>query len=615
MTNESNYTGKHFGSYCLEKEIARGSFGVVYLARHAIITKYIVVVKLLDFRHLGSQKELDGFQDEAQILAELTHPHILPFKDYGVQEGLPYLVVEYATKGSLRDRLQQIQRPNLLPTEDALTILSQVGQALQFAHQHKPESIVHRDLKPSNILFNAKGEALLADFGIARALPETGIKFTEAIGTPPYMAPEQFQGSISVASDQYSLGCIAYELFTGHLPFKGDTAATFMHKHLTENPKPPRELNSSLPEHIEHAILKAMAKQRADRHADISAFIEALTDVSKPISIESDFWNEPTEPNSRALKSSFEIEPTEPEKTQEQWLQEGNDYYGAKHYDEALMAYEQAIRLNPNNATFHRNKGNALKMLGRNKEAVLAYEQAIQLDPKNATFYRNKGNLFLILKQYQEAVQSYEQAIRIESKNKNAYLGKGEALCGLAHFEKALEAYEQALEIDPGSVSANLGKGNALHNLKRYDEAFETYERTIRLDPSNAILYVNEGDVLYDLKRYEEALASYELATRLDPNNADVQNKAGNVLHNLKRYEQALIFYQRAIHLSPNSTQAYNNKGNVLRSLKRYREALLAYEQALRLDSNNAVFLTNKGNILRDLERNQEALVGHLSIT
>ncbi len=147
---------KQIGNYRIKSEIAAGTFGSVYLAKHLIFeNKPPVAIKLL--RHLGSAKERDRFLQEARFLYNLKHPSILPLEDAGLYEGFLYLVVEHASNGSLHDRLRR-QPSQSLPIGEALAILSQIAQALQYAHD---QNIVHRDLKPANILFNAKGEAVL----------------------------------------------------------------------------------------------------------------------------------------------------------------------------------------------------------------------------------------------------------------------------------------------------------------------------------------------------------------------------------------------------------------------------------------------------------------------
>jgi serine/threonine protein kinase len=177
------------GNYRLLEELASGAFGRVHRAEHIHLSNRIVAVKLLH-AHLSSEKEQKSFLHEANILEMLKHAHILPILDVGIHEGrTPYMITEFASQGSLRQRLSR-QTPQLLPFEETLRILTQVAQALQIAHQ---QQIVHRDLKPENILFHTNGNALLADFGISTVLGSMSVQQATITGTPPYMAPEQFK--------------------------------------------------------------------------------------------------------------------------------------------------------------------------------------------------------------------------------------------------------------------------------------------------------------------------------------------------------------------------------------------------------------------------------------
>jgi serine/threonine protein kinase len=188
-------------NYRLISKLGSGAFGNVYKAQHAILTNRIVAIKLMRPDHTESEEAMIRFLTESQILERLRHPYILPIIDVGIHRGLPYLVTEYAPNGSHRDRLQR-QVSRSLPIAEALTILSQIGQALQYAHDH---NIIHRDLKPENILFNEKGHALVADFGIATTLNTSSIKQTNALGTYQYMAPEELE---SIARDMDSSICL-----------------------------------------------------------------------------------------------------------------------------------------------------------------------------------------------------------------------------------------------------------------------------------------------------------------------------------------------------------------------------------------------------------------------
>src|SRR5947209_5261440 len=271
MSEVSNGLIQALGNYRILAEIGSGSSGKVYQGKHIILTERTVAIKLLH-SHLRSAEEYERFVEEARILERLKHPHILHIFDVVIHEGFPYLVAEYAPHGSLRNHLNEYL-PNPMPLEEALTVLTQVGRGLYYAHRH---NVIHRDLKPENILFNAQGQALLADFGIATTLSTESIIHATITGTPSYMAPEQFQGTVSKESDQYALGCVAYELLTGRAPFTASDIFTMGINHLMREPLPPRQLNPQLPPHIERAILKAMAKQRSDRYADIKTFILAL---------------------------------------------------------------------------------------------------------------------------------------------------------------------------------------------------------------------------------------------------------------------------------------------------------------------------------------------------
>lgn len=372
MADERGFIGRQLGSYRLVAKIDSGFYGSVYKGQHLIFEdEPIVAIKVL-YAQLASSEESDQFIREARLLKKLKHPFILPILDASIQDGVAYVITEYASRGSLRDLIKrQSNRP--FPLEEALTLLSQIGQALHHAHQ---QYIVHRDLKPANVLFNGRGEALLADFGIAAVLGKAGTRQLGLYGTPAYMAPEQFEGFVSTKSDQYALGCIAYELVTGRKPFNVEDVLmeAIWYQHAKVDPTPPTQLNPLLPLHIEQAILKAMAKERTNRHADVSAFLAAL------------------------------------QKSVQQWLTEGNTLADLKRYEEALSAYEHAIRLDSNLAIAYNNKGNTLYSLKRYVEALSAYEQAIYLNPDYANAYHSMGITLTKLGKSKEAQRAYAKA-------------------------------------------------------------------------------------------------------------------------------------------------------------------------------------------------------------
>ncbi|MGH2507506.1 MAG: protein kinase domain-containing protein [Ktedonobacteraceae bacterium] len=288
--------GEHIGNYQLVEVLASGTFGRVYRAEHTLLTQRQVAIKFLRLERLDKAKERNAFLQEAHFLDQLKHSALLPIIDVGLANEIPYIITEYAPNGTLRTYLKrQAKQPVAL--DEALRIMVPVSEALHYAHEH---NIVHRDLKPENILFNEQNEPLLADFGIAVLLNAGTTLLSNISGTAPYMAPEQFTGLISYKSDQYALGCILYELLTGQRPFTAARAniEEMGYQHVNVPPIPPKQLNPAIPAYVEAALLKALAKERSERHPTVAAFLEALcTESPTPHLVEQPKVSEvPTQP-------------------------------------------------------------------------------------------------------------------------------------------------------------------------------------------------------------------------------------------------------------------------------------------------------------------------------
>jgi tRNA A-37 threonylcarbamoyl transferase component Bud32 len=268
------------GRYVLEREIGRGGMATVYRARD---TKHSrpVAIKVLD-AVLAHRVGAGRFLREIQITANLQHPHILPLHDSGEFEGLVYYVMPFVAGETLRDRLR---REGRLPVADAIRLARDIASALDYAHRR---DVVHRDIKPANILIE-DGQAIVADFGIARAISASGAgdgvrdgltstRPGQTLGTPAYMSPEQVSGDreLSGASDVYSLGCVVYEMLAGEPPFTSPSAHAIMSRHLHEPPPSVRALRPEVPTEVENALAKALAKEPSERFPSATAFSDAL---------------------------------------------------------------------------------------------------------------------------------------------------------------------------------------------------------------------------------------------------------------------------------------------------------------------------------------------------
>ncbi|HEY7635344.1 MAG TPA: protein kinase [Gemmatimonadales bacterium] len=261
--------------YRIERELGRGGMATVYLAQD-IRHKRPVALKVLH-PELAATLGPERFQREIEMAARLQHPHILPVHDSGEAAGQLWFTMPFVEGESLRDRLTHQKQ---LPIEDALRITTEAARALDYAHRH---GVIHRDIKPENILLTKEGDTLVADLGIGRALDTAGDedKLTQTgvvVGTPTYMSPEQAAGEreLDGRSDIYSLGAVLYEMLAGEPPHSGPTAQAIMARRFMGDVPRVREARPTVPEAVEQALLKALARVPADRFQTAAEFARAL---------------------------------------------------------------------------------------------------------------------------------------------------------------------------------------------------------------------------------------------------------------------------------------------------------------------------------------------------
>jgi serine/threonine-protein kinase len=278
MTSD-DLINQRLGQYEIRSLLGRGGMAAVYLARQMSMDRE-VAVKVMAKELADDEQFVARFEHEAQVIAKLQHPHILPVIDFGREGKNIYIVMQLVRGGSLDDRL----RDSLLSLTTASRMLTQIASALTFAHE---QGVIHRDLKPNNVLLDERSNAYLTDFGIAKMLagtikhPATG----NILGTPAYMAPEQWRGEpVDARTDIYSLGVMLYEMVLGRLPFTGDTPFTLMYKHFNDAPPPPRQINPDMHPAIEAVILRALAKDADDRYQSAEEMAEDFTSTVRSLS-------------------------------------------------------------------------------------------------------------------------------------------------------------------------------------------------------------------------------------------------------------------------------------------------------------------------------------------
>ena len=300
MLEQTDWVGKQLGHYRLLRPIGKGGFADVYLGEHVHLTTR-AAVKLLHTRL--SDDDVENFRREAQMIARLVHPNIVRVFDFGVENNIPYLVMDYAPDGTLRQRHNK--GVQLSPAIVATYVL-QIAEALQYAHDQR---LVHRDVKPENMLIGGRQEVLLSDFGIALVSQTSNFQHTQNIaGTVAYMAPEQIQAHPRPASDQYSLAVVVYEWLCGQRPFQGSFSELAI-KHVLTPPSPLRTLVPNLTIAVEEVVMTALQKDPQQRFPNVRAFAQALQQASQGGSSfqlpPSTFVYPPAAPQSPAHPSQF----------------------------------------------------------------------------------------------------------------------------------------------------------------------------------------------------------------------------------------------------------------------------------------------------------------------
>ena len=269
--------GDTIGAYRLVEQLGHGDMATVFKAYHEVLDRY-VAVKILSALRRDDPGFLERFRREAQVVARLDHPNIVPVYDFAEHGGWPYLVMKYVEGETLHTRLVW----GRLPIGDCARILGAVGSALAYAHQH---GVLHRGLKPANILLETQGDVFLADFGMARMAGRaaTGATAKLVAESAEYASPEQIgAGDLDEHSDQYSLAVILFEMVTGQLPFKADNALPISQQHLSMLPPRPSGLNPQVTPAMEDVILRALVKFPTGRFLTVMEMVEAFQRAAAP---------------------------------------------------------------------------------------------------------------------------------------------------------------------------------------------------------------------------------------------------------------------------------------------------------------------------------------------
>jgi len=551
-------------------KVLGGGMGRVYIVYDHELENAFAAKTFQDELFKRNPMVAERFTQEALAWIRLDrHENIAEARFVENIQGRPFLFLEYVSGGDLSDWIGTARLSEDLPQvlRFAIQFCDGMSHALSKGIQ------AHRDIKPPNCLITEDHTLKVTDFGLAKVFDEArppggagreveagnapglsigATRTGTGAGTPPYMAPEQFEDAkhVDVRADVYSFGVMLYEMLAGRLPFQGRTWQELERLHKTQPPPPLVTCHPSLVtchsslvtchSSLVTVVHTCLAKDPAARYANFDVLRGRLAEIYESLTGEAT-------PQPRA---GIDLDAVD-------YSNKGVSLVALGRPAEALACYERALEINPRDARVRSNKGNALGKLGRPDEALACYERALEISPRYAEAWCSKGVALGLLGRFAEALTCCERALEINPRYAEAWSNKGNALAGLARPDEALACHERALEINPRHPEAWYIRGVALANLGRHEEALTCYERALEINPRYAEAWCSKGVELGRLRRPAEALTCCDRALEIDPGSAEAWYFKGLALGNTGRIREALACLEQAQRLGvPQAAQA-----------------------------------------------------------
>lgn len=559
------------GKYTIQ-EVFKGGMGIVYIVFDPGNARFYAL-KTFQEKYLWNERVIKQFVKEAEIWINLDkHPHIVKAELVKFIEGKPYIFLEYIPGTDLEVLLKE----GVLPAKKSVALAIQFCEGMSYAF--KKLGLIHRDIKPSNCIITKEEVLKITDFGLGKIFDETpaegelteipqkhrkkksdsGSSSTAMVGTLPFMAPELFTDlkAAGMKTDIYSFGVLLYMMLTGINPFYHEDTSELIRMHMLTEPALPHELNPDVPVEISGITMKCLKKRPRDRFENFEEIGKELERIYE-----------------ESFGSRYELPQTGDEFSEDDWI----------------------------------NKGISLASIDRHRDAIITFEQALKINPDSTGAKNQKGKSLLKSGHVDEALYNLNEVIRADPSNWEAWFYKGEAERVQLNNEGALFSFERALELQPSRVEIIGSMGALLEEMGKVDDALFFFDYALERNPKSEELWENKGKILLKQYRFEEASDCFDKVIEINPRHQSAWSHRGEALYRLGFYAEAVNAYRTAITLKPRLIKERLRMGSCYIELGDMGKATLTYDRALKIDHADPEIYIAKAILLEDMDFLDEA--------
>lgn len=588
------------GRYTVQ-QILRGAMGTVYIVFDSVNARYYAM-KTFQEKHLWDKEVVRRFIKEAEIWINLErHPNIVQAELVKEIEGRHYILLEYIQGTDLEELMQN----------EPLSLARAVEFGIQFCsgmdYAFKKVGLIHRDIKPSNCLITREGVLKITDFGLGKIFDETPAEFglisvpqeirarrlptstsdtTTLIGTLAFMAPELFVNikSAGIRTDIYAFGVVLYIMITGVNPFFSPDPLVIIDNHLTKDPAPPGSINVDIPERLSKVTLRCIRKDPEERYENFEQIRVELEEIYIKLS-----------------GSPYKFPQIEDFFTEEDWLNKGLSLASLNRHKEAVLNFEQALKVNPEFTTARIHMASSLIQLKKTGEALVCIDEALRRDQENWKIWFYKGEALWKSGNTEEALKCFDRALE-NSDDKGTILGrKGKLYFEAGNLKEAQSFYDRALSQNPRSADTWDDMANLYITLNSYEAAMSCLEKSLEINPRSEHALYHQGIALFNMGCFSEAVRALQKALTINPDFPDSWLYIGDCYRESGHRQKALEAYRTALEIQPENIEAYLSGILLLKENRQLEEALRFTDRALKSAPDNTELLFHRAEILFEL--------------